>query len=101
MYACLREHPDGVQLDLFVQPRASKNQVVGLQGDELKVRLTSPPVDGAANKLCVQYFSKLFKIPKSNIEIVAGETSRHKRLLFRDAKLDAVAGILEPEIAGS
>ncbi|PLX79523.1 MAG: YggU family protein [Desulfuromonas sp.] len=101
MYPCLREHPDGVQLALFVQPRASKNRVVGLQGDELKVRLTSPPVDGAANKLCIQFFSKLFKTPKSSLEIVAGETSRHKRLLVRGANLDAIAGSLEPEIAES
>lgn len=67
-------------LSVYVQPRASRNQVCGIQGEELKVRLTSPPVDGAANKLCREFFADLFEVAKSSVEIVSGETSRHKRL---------------------
>ena len=67
-------------LSVYVQPRASKNQVCGIQGEELKVRLTSPPVDGAANKLCREFFADLFGVAKSSVEIISGETSRHKRL---------------------
>lgn len=67
-------------LSVYVQPRASKNQVCGIQGEELKVRLTSPPVDGAANKLCREFFADLFEVAKSSVEIISGETSRHKRL---------------------
>lgn len=67
-------------LNVYVQPRASKNQICGIQGDELKIRLTSPPVDGAANKLCREFVAELFRISKSSVEIVSGETSRHKRL---------------------
>jgi len=79
---CLQSRGDGVALSILVQPRASRNQVVGLQGDELKVRLTSPPVEGAANKLCGQFFGKLFGIARGQVEIISGDKSRHKRLLL-------------------
>jgi uncharacterized protein len=71
---------DSLILSVYIQPRASKNQICGIQGDELKIRLTSPPVDGAANKLCREFVADLFEISKSSVEIISGETSRHKRL---------------------
>jgi uncharacterized protein (TIGR00251 family) len=71
---------DALILSVYVQPRASKNQICGIQGEELKVRLTSPPVDGAANKLCREFIAGIFDVPKSSVEIISGETSRHKRL---------------------
>jgi len=71
---------DGILLNLHIQPRASKNEVCGLQDNALKIRLTSPPVDGAANKLCREFLADLFAVPKSAVEIVSGETSRHKRV---------------------
>ena len=86
----LRQHRDGVTIDLHVQPRASKNEVVGVQGEELKVRLTSPPVEGEANRLCVEFIAKLLKVPKSTVELVAGEKSRHKRLLIRGGDAEDV-----------
>jgi uncharacterized protein (TIGR00251 family) len=67
-------------LNIYVQPRASKNQISGIQGEELKIRITSPPVDGAANKLCREFVADLFDVSKSSVEIISGETSRHKRL---------------------
>jgi hypothetical protein len=91
----LREHRDGVTIDLHVQPRASKNEIVGLQGEELKVRLTSPPVEGEANRLCVEFFAKMLKVPKSTVELVAGEKSRHKRLLIRGVGAEDVRRTLE------
>jgi hypothetical protein len=86
----LRDHRDGVTIDLHVQPRASKNEIVGVQGEELKVRLTSPPVEGEANRLCIEFFAKLLKVPKSTVELVAGEKSRHKRLLIRGVAAEEV-----------
>lgn len=86
----LQEVDDGVVIRLFVQPRASKNQLAGIIEDELKIRLTSPPVDGAANALCVKYLAKLLKCPKSDLELIAGDKSRHKRLLIRGVKIEAV-----------
>ena len=71
---------DGIVLKLHIQPRASKSEVCGVQGDALKIRLTSPPVDGAANKLCREFLAELFHVPKSAVEIVSGEASRHKRV---------------------
>lgn len=72
--------PDSLVLSVYVQPRASKNQICGIQGEELKIRLTSPPVDGAANKLCREFIAKFFDVAKSSVEIISGESSRHKRL---------------------
>ena len=74
---------EGVALALHVQPRASKNEIVGLQGDEIKIRLTSPPVEGAANRLCCAFLAKLCNVPKSDVSLLSGDRSRHKRLLVR------------------
>lgn len=70
----------GIILTLHIQPRASKNEVCGIQDNALKIRLTSPPVDGAANKLCREFLAERFDVAKSAVEIVSGETSRHKRV---------------------
>jgi len=70
----------GIILTLHIQPRASKNEVCGIQDNALKIRLTSPPVDGAANRLCREFLAELFGVPKSAVEILSGETSRHKRV---------------------
>jgi uncharacterized protein (TIGR00251 family) len=79
---------DDLILCIYVQPRASKNQLCGIQGDELKIRLTSPPVDGAANKLCCEYIANLFDVSKSSVKIISGETSRHKRLRITGTRPD-------------
>lgn len=91
----IEETADGVILRLQVLPRSSKNQIVGPHGDALKVKLTSPPVDGAANKCCCDYLAKLFGVAKSNVVIVSGETSRKKRVLVRGVGLDEVVELLK------
>lgn len=93
---CLLKKDDGIVLSILVQPRASRNQVVGLQGDELKVRLTSPPVEGAANKLCSQFFGKLFGVAKGQVELISGDKSRHKRLLIHGVSETDARRILGP-----
>jgi len=90
----LRQQRDGVIIDLHVQPRASKNEIVGVQGEELKVRLTSPPVEGEANRLCVEFFAKRLGIAKSAVELISGERSRHKRLLIRGVEAEEVRRVL-------
>jgi len=94
---CLRTTPDGVVIHLFVQPRASRNGLVGEVEGELKVRLTSPPVDGAANQLCVKFFAKLLGVARSQLELVAGDKSRHKQLLVRELSEAEVRSILDRE----
>ena len=76
----ITETAAGVVFSVHVQPRASRNELCGVQGDALKIRLTSPPVDGAANKLCREFLADLFHVPKSAVEIISGETSRRKRV---------------------
>ncbi len=76
----LTESDGAITLTLHIQPRASRNEICGIQGDALKLRLTSPPVEGAANKLCREFLAGLFRVPKSAVEILSGETSRHKRV---------------------
>lgn len=91
---CLSVAPDGVYLQVVVQPRASKTAIAGLQGDELKVRLTSPPVEGAANKLCCAYFAKLCGVAKSNVSLISGDKNRHKRLLIEGVSVGEMERIL-------
>lgn len=94
--AWLRTVPGGVELSILVQPRASRDQLVGVQGEELKLRLAAPPVDGAANAACRAFFAKLCKLPKSCVTLVAGESSRHKRLLLANVGAAEVLARLGP-----
>ena len=94
MYPCLQETADGVVLRVQVQPRSSRNQLVGLQGDALKIKLTSPPVEGAANKACCDYLAKLFGIAKGAVRLVAGGKSRQKRILLVGLDGQTVSQIL-------
>jgi len=86
---------DGIVLTLHIQPRASKNEVCGVQDHALKIRLTSPPVDGAANKLCREFLAELFKVPKSAVEIISGETSRHKRVKITSSDIARLTQIVD------
>jgi uncharacterized protein (TIGR00251 family) len=97
---CLRLTDTGVEISLYLQPRASRNKVVGLQGAELKVSLTAPPVDGAANKACCAFLAKLCSLPKSCVRLISGATSRHKRLLLEDADFQKVSDILDNLVRG-
>ncbi len=101
MAPCLRQTPEGVLISLHVQPRASRNEIVGLQGEELKVRLTSPPVDGAANRLCTEFFARLLGVARSGVTLVAGEKSRHKRVLVRGLSLEEVRRAVTERIPDS
>lgn len=79
----LREDEDGVIFKVIVQPRSSKNEIKGLYGDALKIKITAPPVDGAANAMCINYLAKCLKTPKSSIEIVSGHAGRNKQVRVR------------------
>ena len=67
-----------VTLSIRIQPRASKNEIVTMESGGLKIRLTAPPVDGAANEALVKFLADTLSIPKSHVEIVSGHTSREK-----------------------
>lgn len=91
---CITRDGDDTLIAVLVQPRASKNSVCGLQGDELKVRLTSPPVDGAANKMCCTFFARLLGCSKSRVSIVRGHTSRHKQIRIEGQSAAEVQKVL-------
>jgi len=93
--AWIRETSGGVLVSLLIQPRASKNEISGPQGDRLKVRLTAPPVEGAANKMCITFLAKCLGVSKSSIEIVSGQSSRQKQVLIRGGCLDDIRDALE------
>lgn len=95
MNAALTETSEGVRVAVYVQPRASRNELVGVQGEELRLRLTSPPVEGAANRLCCEFLADLCGVAKSQVVLLSGAKSRHKRLLVRDADLRLVARCLK------
>jgi len=99
MLPCLQPSAEGVVLRVLVQPRSSRNQLVGLQGDSLKVKLCSPPVEGAANKSCCEYLAKLFGISKSRVTLIAGDKARQKRILLRNIDLATVENILHTTLS--
>ncbi len=70
--------PGGVTIKVFVAPRSSANQVMGEHNGAVKIALTAPPVEGAANKALVEFLAKLLGVPRSSLSIVSGETSRQK-----------------------
>jgi uncharacterized protein (TIGR00251 family) len=78
----LQEDPGGVILRVKVQPRSSQTRIAGIQGDALKITLTAPPVDGAANKMCIEFLSRQIGLTKSDIKIISGENSRLKRIFL-------------------
>ena len=69
---------DGVRIQLHIQPRASRSELAGVFGDALKIRLKSPPVDGAANDELVRFLAEALEVPRSRIELVTGHTGRRK-----------------------
>jgi uncharacterized protein (TIGR00251 family) len=67
-----------VRLSVRVQPRASRSEVVGIHGDALKIRLSAPPVDGAANAALIEFLADIFAVGRRSVRILAGESSRSK-----------------------
>jgi len=65
-------------LSIKVEPRSSKSGIVGPYGDALKVKLTSPPVEGKANKELIEVLAKEFRIAKKDVEIISGQSSKNK-----------------------
>jgi len=86
---------EDVTFAVHVQPRASRNELCGVQGEELKLRLTSPPVDDAANRLCIEFLAKLLGVAKSDVSIIAGARSRHKIIRVKSITSERVLSLLE------
>ena len=71
---------EALTFDVYVQPRSSRTAIVGSHMDAVKIKLTAPPVGGAANKQCIQVLAKALGVPKSSLAIDAGQSSRRKHI---------------------
>jgi uncharacterized protein (TIGR00251 family) len=79
----IQDHPSGLSFRIRVQPKSSRNEIVSAQGDALKLKVTAPPVEGAANKACIEMLAKALGVPKSCLKINSGQASRTKTMFVR------------------
>jgi uncharacterized protein (TIGR00251 family) len=82
----LKQEAEDLLLRLVLQPKASRDAFVGLLGNELKIAITAPPIDGQANKHLVKFLSKQFKVPKSAVIVEKGSLNRHKLVRIKQPK---------------
>ncbi len=75
---------DELELQLRIQPKASRNEFISPHGDEFKLRITAPPVDGKANAHLLKMLAKAFGVSKKQVLLIAGESSRSKRVRIKN-----------------
>ena len=80
--------PGGVQLQLHVQPGASRTGIAGLHGDALKVRITAPPADGRANRELLDFLAEVLGVARARIALVKGESGRRKTVVVQGIELE-------------
>ena len=92
----LKSTNEGLILKLRISPNSAKNQII-ISEDTIKLKITAQPIENKANKAVIEYLSKLFKIPKTSISIIKGETSKDKTLFLKtvdDTKINHIKTIL-------
>jgi len=87
------ETPDGLLIKIKIVPNSSKNDIIKEDGF-IKVKVTAQPIENKANKALVEFLSKHFKIPKTSIRIVKGETSKEKTLLFKTDDTEKIKSVI-------
>ncbi len=90
----IREHPKGVEISVYVQPRASKSEITGTRDAAVKIRLASAPVDGEANRELINLLSRKLKVKKADIKLKSGLKSRSKTVVVRGITARDAAGKL-------
>ncbi|HEX2600942.1 MAG TPA: DUF167 domain-containing protein [Gemmatimonadaceae bacterium] len=88
-----RRNGDAVRFTVRLQPRASKNEIAGLHGHALRVRVTAPPVDGLANEALIDFLSRALQVPRRNVCIVSGFTSRTKVVEISEVRLETIQSL--------
>ena len=83
----IKEVSEGIIIKVKIVPNSSKNDII-FEEDFLKIKITAQPIENKANKSLVEYLSKSFKIPKTSIIIIKGETSKEKTLLLKTVDID-------------
>jgi uncharacterized protein (TIGR00251 family) len=86
----LREQAGGTLLLAKVQPRASRDEVGEVLGAELKIKVTAPPVDAAANEAVLRLLAETLDCPRGAVSLVRGQTSRHKSFMIQGMSAAAV-----------
>jgi uncharacterized protein len=86
--------PAGVKLHLLIQPRASTNAVVGVHDGRIKIRLTAPPVEGAANEALIGFLAGTLDVSRSALELVAGHTGRRKTVVVTGIGIEEARALL-------
>jgi uncharacterized protein (TIGR00251 family) len=94
----VRTVENGVELPVIVLPRSSRNTIVGLQNNSLKIKISKPPVDGAANNACCRLLAKLFNLPTSKVTVARGHSSRRKTIRLEGITPEHAREILEKYI---
>ncbi len=79
---------DIITLTIYVQPGAKHNEIVGMHGDALKIKLAGQPIEGRANSALVRYIATLFEVPLSQVTVKRGAKSRHKIIEVRASQID-------------
>lgn len=82
----LRETSGGTLLSVKLQPRGSRNEIGEPLGDELKIKVTAPPVDAAANQALVELLAETLNCSRGKVELIRGQTSRHKTVMLHGFK---------------
>ncbi len=89
---------DGIILRVHLQPRAKRNEIVGIHGDSIKIRLKAPPVDGKANEEARRFLAKVLGIKRQQVILRAGTTSRSKSFLIKDVDINTIENKLGPMV---
>ena len=90
----VRQEGETISLRVHLQPKASREGIIGEADGILKLRVTAPPVDGQANEACLRLLAKALDLPPSRLQIVSGQHARLKTIRIRSASADAIRGIL-------
>ena len=84
----LKSTEEGLVVSCHIQPKASRTAVVGMYGDDLKIALKAPPVDGKANQELCRFFAETFRVPAGAVQLLSGHSSRKKRISIRGVQPD-------------
>jgi uncharacterized protein len=96
---CLIEKLEGIEIRIYIQPRASKTEIVGLHGEALKIRVASPPVDGQANAELCRFLARHVGVPRQYVQLKSGVSSRQKRVFIEGKTLSDVAAALTESLS--
>ena len=95
--AFLRAQDDGTCLTVKLQPRATRNEIGEALGNELRIKVTAPPVDAAANEALVRLLAERLDCPRGAVRLIRGHTSRHKVVFIEGLRPEEVVQRLGPE----